>query len=183
MRKILALGLTLVVSSFFLYSCDDWEDETYQPGGTSGGNDENVEIVGTWKLTSLEFDEPFDINGDGESNKDLLIETGCYQNELMVFNEDFTGLVISNDYATIEANLEVGNNNEVIYAFECEVEIDQSSLIWTQEEENVQITLENDTFEAALSGNQLVFVIEDGFYIGGTDEMLYNITFTYTKEE
>lgn len=182
MRKILALSLTVAFSSFLIQSCEPWEDEIYQPSDPIGGGDENAEIEGTWKLTSLEFDEPFDINGDGEANKDLLIETGCYQNELMVFNEDFTGSVISNDYAVIEVNVEVGGNDEVTYAFECEEDHEESSIIWNQEEDIVQITWEGEMFEATLSGDKLIFTIEEGFYISGADEETQNITFTYTKQ-
>src|SRR5690625_20041 len=184
MRKLMVLGLTVVFSSFFIQSCDLWEDETYHPTDPSGGgNEDYVEVIGTWKVTSLEFDEPFDINGDGEANKDLLIETGCYQNELMVFNEDFTGSIISNDYAAIEVNVEVGGNDEVSYAFECEEDSDESSIVWTQEENTVLITLEEEIFEATLSGDKLIFTIEEGFYISGADEEMLNITFTYTKQE
>ena len=101
----------------------------------------------------------------------------------MVFNEDFTGSIISNDYAAIEVNIEVGGNDEVSYAFECEEDSDESSIVWTQEENTVLITLEEEIFEATLSGDKLIFTIEEGFYISGADEEMLNITFTYTKQE
>src|SRR5690625_7491237 len=45
-------------------------------------------------MNSYKIDEHIDFNGDGEAHPDLIIETGCFKNNFLILNEDFTGMVI-----------------------------------------------------------------------------------------
>lgn len=174
MQKIIGLGIAVLFSGFVLNSCDPWEDETYHEEDIL---EEEIQLPGTWKLHSLLLGESYDFNGDGEVHSDLMLETGCYQNELLTFNPDFTGLVISNSYADISG--EEGN-----YEVECIEETEEDSFIWVQTANTVAITLNGDVLNAVLENNTLTFVIPEGFSASdwqGNMTLLQDITFIYKK--
>lgn len=175
MKKFLGLSVILLTSSLLLNSCEAWEDESYHPEGT----DDEVELTGTWKLTELKLENAYDFNGDGTANADLLVETGCYQNELLEFNLDNTGISTSNSYANIIIDGET-------FSVECIEETEETAFEWEQVQDTVTITIDGQDLPAVLAGNKLKFTVPDGFYAGsgeGDEEITEDFMFTYTKEE
>lgn len=176
MKNFLRPSVFFVISLFLVTSCDPWEDESYHPGGDS---DENVIIPGGWKLTELNLDEPYDFNQDGTANKNLMIETNCYNNELISFLPNNTGVITSNSYAQITADSESID-------VECIEELDETNFTWSQTQNTVSIIAGGQTLTATLSGNKLTYIIPEGFYTGETGEggveILQDITFIYTKQ-
>ena len=174
MRKF-AIGIFAVFATITLSSCDPWEDDSYHEGTTSG---EEVEITGNWKLISIKMGDGFDFNGDGTISNDLMVETNCYQNELMTFNEDLTGISTSNSYADVIVN-------GTTYITECVPEIEETPFTWTQNQNNISITIDTQVIPAILAGNTLTFVIPEGFEASdgqpGGYTITQDITMTYQK--
>lgn len=173
MRKFIGLASLVIIGSFTLNSCDPWEDETYH------GPENEIEVSGTWKLTALQLTEAVDFNGDGTASTDLMAETNCYQNELIVFNADFTGKGISNSYAEIEIV-------DPTYTVNCVQEVEESPMTWEQPNASlVKITAEGVVVEAALSGDQLQYTIANvplASSADGQTQITQNLIYTYTKQ-
>ncbi len=174
MKKI-AFGLLVFAVSFGIYSCDPWEDDSYHEGTTP---DEEVEIPGNWKLTSITLQEAFDFNGDGTASTDLMAETNCYQNELMAFNADFTGISTSNSYANVIVNGDT-------YITECIPEMEETTFVWAQTQNTVVLTIDTQNINATLNGDVLAFTIPEGFTASDGQPGGYTITqdiiMTYQK--
>ncbi len=174
MKKILQLSAYLIACTLIFTSCDPWEDESYHPDLT-----DDVIIPGVWKLTELNLEEPYDFNEDGAPNSNLMTETNCYQNELMSFLPNNTGVATSNSYASITIEGED-------FSIECIEEVEETPFNWIQTQNTIAITIDGQTFNATLTGNKLSFVIPEGFYAGNTEEggveILQDITFIYTKQ-
>lgn len=170
MRKIIyALAVGFV--GLGLNSCDAWEDESYHESSS-------VILPGVWKLTELNLETPYDFNGDGTSNTNLMVETNCYQNELMSFLPNNNGIISSTSYAFVSID---GEN----FSVECIEETEDTSFEWSQEENNVSILIGEATMVGTLNGNKLTYVIPEGFYASneeGSVEILQDITFVYTKQ-
>ncbi len=174
MKKTFIFSLSILFSCFVLNSCDPWEDDSYHE--STGA----VELTGTWKLTTLNLTIPYDFNGDGTENTDLMVETNCYQNELMDFADDGTGISTSNSYADITIE---GEN----FTTECIEETEETPFTWIQDQNNITITVDGQTLNAIFIGNTLAFTIPEGFFASdgeeGGVEILQDIIFTYTKVE
>ncbi len=171
----------------------------------------NVGIIGIWKLSTLESTNPYDINGDGRASTDLLteydiIEDGiliydCFDNdcfdddycsdnncnyELIIFNDDNTGTIISNSTVEVSADLEIGTTDTYIWTSTCFGETSSSPFTWTLIDNTVTIIegLESTTY--TLDGNKLSFLLTDGFEIlsGTTSDVviLEDLTIKYTKQ-
>lgn len=180
MRKLMVLGLTVVFSSFFIQSCDPWEDETYHPTDPiGGGNEDNAEVVGTWKMTSYELDEPIDINGDGEAHPDLLIETGCFKNNFMILNEDFTGMVIYSETIYF-----ITADDGSIVSYDCLELQDETPFIWTIEDNLITTTFSDSDLQFTLQVDGQKLTTND-YTIPDLDmgELTWHGTITYTKQE
>lgn len=69
------------------------------------------ELLGTWKLTKMETEEPADLNGDNVKNNNLLLETDCFDVMSITFNDDKT-------FSSVNArmNFKAGASND---QFEC----------------------------------------------------------------
>lgn len=171
MGNKLILAFTIIISSLSLNSCEAWEDESYHPGGEHG---EDVIVPGNWKLTELNLEEPFDFNQDGTVNTNLMTETNCYQNELMSFLPNNTGISTSNSYANITVD---GEN----FTVECVEETEETPFTWSQTQNAFSIVVDGQTLPATLVGNKITFTIPEGFMTGGM-EVLQDITFIYTKQ-
>ena len=172
MKKI-AFALTLL-SAFCLISCDPWEDDSYHDGTTPG---EEVEVPGNWKLMSITLEEAIDLNGDGTASNDLMVETNCYQNELLAFNEDFTGVATSNSYADIT----IANET---YTIDCVQEVEETPFTWAQTQNTVTFTMDTGSFNATLVENTLSFLIPEGFSVSdeeGNVTVSQNIVMVYQK--
>ncbi|MET3731451.1 hypothetical protein [Moheibacter stercoris] len=173
MKKSIILGLALVSGSFLLNSCDPWEDDSYQEetGLTS--------LVGNWKLTAMTIAEPYDINGDGNSTTDFMAETACYQNELLAFSPNQTGISTSNSYANLTLT------DEGITS-ECFEEIETTPFTWVQNLNTVTMTSEGASFNATLTENTLTFTVTNGFVASEDEEngetIEKDLTFVYTKQ-
>lgn len=171
MKNKLIFAFTIIIASLGLNSCEAWEDESYHPGGDS---DEEVIIPGNWKLTELNLEEPFDFNQDGTASINLMTETNCYQNELMSFLPNNTGISTSNSYA----NITVDDEN---FTVECIEETEETPFTWSQTETSFSIVVDGNTLPAILAGNKITFTIPEGF-MAGSVETLQDITFIYTKQ-
>ncbi|NLN33456.1 MAG: hypothetical protein GX159_07660 [Flavobacteriaceae bacterium] len=166
----------LILSGMALMSCEPWEDETYHDIDLPV--EEESSIPGTWKLTDLRLEEAYDFNGDGNSSNSLMSETGCYQNELMEFAADFSGIATSNSYA----HFFIDNES---FSFECIEEFEETTFSWNQTGNSVNITVDGVPLVATLSGNTLTYIIPEGFFVGddeGGVQLLQDMTFVYTKQ-
>jgi len=91
MKKSLIIATALLG----LVACtNDEEIYQYTP-------DPAEKFFGKWQLISMEGQTEFDFNGDGELNRDLMIETNCYQDEFMEIFVNYLGKFTSNSYADI----------------------------------------------------------------------------------
>lgn len=173
MKKSIILGLALISGSFLLNSCDTWEDDTYheETGLT--------QLTGTWKLTSLTIAEAYDINGDGNATTDFMAETNCYQNELMAFSPNQTGIITSNSYANLTLT-------DTVITSECIEEVDITPITWVQNTNTITITSEGESYNASLNENTLTFTITNGFMVMEEDEngetIEKDLIFVYTKQ-
>ncbi len=143
-------------------------------------------VEGTFRLSSLTTETSFDLDGDGDSSTNLLEETGCLQNETLVFLAGNTGSAISTTFLDVFVDVDgEGNISQVV---DCVPEDFTTNFTWTQNGSVVSF-LDEDGFsvDATLSGDELVFVLGDGFeleVIDGVDtaELLETVTFVYTRQ-
>lgn len=175
MKKIV-LGLAVLLSGFSLTSCEPWEDDSNNPDTTPT---EEITLEGTWKLTALNLEEAYDFNGDGTSSTSLMSETNCYQNELMEFMTDYTGIATSNSYANVSIDGET-------FSVECIEEVEETTFVWNQTGNSVTLNVGGANIVATKTDNKLTYVIPEGFYASdmgeGGVEILQDITFVYTKQ-
>lgn len=169
--------MAVLIAGLGLNSCEPWEDETYHE--STPPEEEEVILPGIWKLTELNLEEPFDFNGDGTSSTSLMTESNCYQNELMAFLPDFSGIATSNSYANITIEGET-------FTVECIEEVEETSFNWAQTGNTVTVTIDGVNFTATQTGNTLTYVIPEGFFTSdgeeGGVEILQDMTFVYTKQ-
>lgn len=172
--KILALLLVSVIT----FSCSSDDD-----GNT------NSTPEGTWKMTAFLAETAFDLNGDGSASNDIIIETGCYQNETFVLNADNTGINISTSFADIYLELVVGTTDEYEYIIDCLEYNDTFSFNWSLDGSTISLNEEGESSYAVgtLSGNTITFVIPDGYYNeveenGTIVEVNEDLTIIYTKQ-
>lgn len=173
MKKSLFLGLALLSGSLIMNSCDPWEDDSYHEETGI------IQLAGTWKLTAMIIAEPYDINGDGNATTDFLTETACYQNEIMAFSPNQTGVNTSNSYALLSLT-----EDEI--TSECFEEVETTPFTWVQNTNTVTVTMDGDSFNATLAENTLTFTIVNGFMVMEEDEngetIEKDLTFVYTKQ-
>ena len=157
----------LALASVFFISCSD--------DGTN-----NVSIDGTWKLTKIIVADVHatDMNEDGITSTDFMVETGCYNNSTLEFGENNTAVFKSEDVHN-DCNFTTPDN--VTY------EVNGSNVTFYH-----QITEEGSlctTFKK--SGNKLTATLSDHmfpYYIptdgeGGEYYTLFlGATFVYTKQ-
>ncbi len=142
----------------------------------------------TYLLTSFVTETSFDLDGDGNSSNDLLIETGCLQNNRLVFSTDTTVTAINETFLDIYVSEDASGN--LIQLVECEVDNESIALTFTQNGNAVSIVDEEETLVGVVSGNTIVFTLNEGF-VGeflnddgseGTFELEENIILTYTRQ-
>lgn len=171
MKKTILLATALIFGSLSFQSCDEWEDESYHPGGTT------TELVGTWKLTEIKLAQAVDYNGDGVSSTDLMAETNCYQNELLEFFENNNGKVTSNSYADISMDA------QGVYTIECVQELEISDFTWAATQGNYTMIYEDELISFTIIGDKITFVVIDGLFVQTEDDFIpFDLTFTYTKQ-
>jgi len=52
--------------------------------------DEPTHLVGEWQLSSYDIGIPVNINSDARTNKDLLLESNCPNNEILKIEKNYT---------------------------------------------------------------------------------------------
>lgn len=169
-------GLLIVAIAMTACSSDD------------DSSDAGASVEGNWKMTALNTENPYDLNGDGTASRNLMLETGCYQNELMLFSADGSGKITSNSYAEINFDLVVGTTNEYEYSIECVSETEIDLFTYTQNGDQIKLTVDGSLVTGTLSNNTLTYVVPGGFFIevegsdSGTITVMEDLTFVYTKQ-
>ena len=155
---------------------------------TNDDGDTSVGLEGTWLMTSFDVGEAYDLNGDGTANSDVIVETGCYQNETLDFNVDGTGVSTNRSFVDIQVTIVTGTTDEVTYSVECIDELFTQAFTWGQTGSTVLITIDGFFITASLDGDTLTFTIPAGFSIdipdgnGGLITLDQNVTMVYTKQ-
>lgn len=157
MRKII-LGL-MMLNALVFTSCTNNEDD----------NNPDESIVGTWKLTGWNITQGFDLNQDGTISNNILEEIDCLNNETLVFNAD--GSLISNNtsYLDIQILLITGTTDEYIFDIDCGEDIDSYALSYTQNGNTIIVNDDGEIMIGVISGNKLIFTIEDGVPVYADD--------------
>lgn len=169
-------GLLLVAITITACSSDD-----------DSGNDTTT-LEGTWKMTTFNTENAYDLNNDGTASKSVMNETNCYQNETLVFNADgATGTAVNTSYAEIELTLVAGTADEYEYTVTCVSEDDSTPFAYIQNGNDVTLIVAGENQTATLSGNTLTYVFQDGFFVevdnnGTTTTVTEDITFVFTKQ-
>ncbi|TXE20018.1 hypothetical protein ES692_01800 [Psychroserpens burtonensis] len=176
--KKLFLSLFVLTGLVLTTACSSDDD--------GGNGNTNADVAGTWKLTSLLTQSSLDINNDGNSSNDLLVESDCYLDDSLVFGASGIGSIISNSFLEVEAELVVGTTDEFTYSINCFIEEDIYAMTYTVSGNTVTIVDEDMfTVVGTVSGNTFNFVIPEGYEIVDEDfEVVLeeDLTFTYTKQ-
>lgn len=99
MKKIIPNSILFLFFALFLISCSG-EDI-----GNIGSEDYNAkmldvfiydsELVGEWEVDAMITDREIDLNADGVSNYDLLMESSCFEKMVYTFKGDKTFTIIN----------------------------------------------------------------------------------------
>lgn len=99
MKKSITNSIIVVFFSLFIISCagDDLEEIQSAEYNAQLANTfiYDSDLVGEWKIGSMITDLNVDLNGDGELNKDLLLESKCFDNMIYTFKGDKTFTIIN----------------------------------------------------------------------------------------
>ena len=147
-----------------------------------------VTLVGTWKLTAWKSANAYDLNGDGTTNTNLLNEFDCYHNELIIFDDDRTGIMKNSSSTNVIATLVTGTENTYTYAITCIQEQDNSFFNWSRPNENtIAISESDETYNLNLNGNKISFLVDE--FVVATDDsttsypvIIEDLIFVYTKQ-
>lgn len=134
----------LLTASILLVSCSDDDNET-------------PSIQGTWKLTAFTVSEPVDFNNDGIGTTNLMTESNCYDNSSIFLAPGNVASVVLQE-SEVELILVSGTTNEYEYTSNC-FDGDLLVGIWSQSNNNVTITIDNDPLTLTVSGNTMSVVI------------------------
>lgn len=171
MKKI----LIAVCSILTLSACTN-DEELYVPDPIEVG------IEGTWKLTSILVETPVDLNGDGTSSNDFIVESDCYTNETLVFNPDMTGLNVSTSYLSLTVNVDFPTDATI--TSECILEDETVNFTWTQNGNNIVFTDETGSYPGTLANNKLTITIPNGQIYFDNElnvVLMEDLTLVYTK--
>jgi len=172
--------LFIIAGLLSLAACSN--DEGLFDPNAGGENPSGIE--GTWKLTSMTVETPVDIDGDGESGTDLMVETNCYQNETLVFNADLTGQQFSTSYLSL--SIEGSFPDDVTFTTECVEEEETTDFAWLQNENQITLMLaEMEPQNATLEGDTLTITIPNGqIYMDDEFNVVLeeDLTMVYTKQ-
>lgn len=148
---------TILIASIllgFVACTSDEEIYVYEP-------DPREMILGKWKLSSMEGQTAFDFNGDGQENKDLMIETNCYQDEFMEFFLNNTGKIISNSYAEITVFPDFPTSNPS--SIECVEEFEVTNFDYTITGNQISfIDADSTVYAGTLNANEIVITLPQG---------------------
>ncbi len=149
----------------------------------SDDDNEDVSIVGTWKLTAWEVADGLDINNDGTASVNILDEIECANNETLIFESN--GVVASNKTFNpdIGIALKQGTTNNYTFNITC----DEQGVIGfaTSYSQSMDTVIFNNN-ESTIIGNQLFRVIKESIKIYNEDftEVVAtkSLTLVYTKQ-
>lgn len=129
--------------------------------------DSNVEsVVGTWELTTWTVNIPIDLNNDTVTSTNLLDESVCENNELLIFETN--GTVFSNNTFNPSVIVSQLNATPDAYVFDVQCDLDGSiGLAETFSQNENNIMLFNTT--AVIVGNQLTVTFQDAVDIYNED--------------
>jgi hypothetical protein len=152
MKKVLLFAL----AAGMLASCSN-DDENTISGGNNSGN-----LAGTWKMTGFTVSTPVDLNGDGTAGNDVIAETGCYDNSVMIFSSNGSVSVKSQESGY---NVETGEMT-------CD-RLPTQNGNYTVQADVINITVAGETFAFTRTGNTLT----------GTDDSAFGqATMVFTKQ-
>ena len=161
---------------------------TFSCGSDDDGDSGTISINGTWKMTGFLSENAYDLNGDGTASNNVIVETGCYQNELIIINDDGTASVIENSYLDIILELVIGTTDQYTYTFNCVTDSSTILLEWEQDGTTISFYDGNDVVaEATLSNNTIIFVLPDAYDVeveenGVIVTVTEDLTYIYTKQ-
>lgn len=165
----------LTFSCLALLSCSSDDESSSSTAG----------LVGTWKLTAFTTDEPVDFNLDGVLSTNYITESGCYDNSTMVLASGNVATVTLQE-ADIDFVLDFENPENSTFEFICN---DGTPLAgtWSQNNNNVTVTIDNEPVTFTLNGNTLTAVLEDFVEteVDNGEEIIYEFTgatLVFTKQ-
>lgn len=125
-----------------------------------------VTVIGTWELTTWTVNIPVDLNNDTVKSTNLLDESVCENNELLIFETN--GTVLSNNTFNPSVVISQLNSNRDVYLFDVQCDLDGSiGLAGTFSQNENNIMLFNTT--AVIVGNQLTVTFQDAVDIYNED--------------
>lgn len=176
--KNVKVYLFALIGVFLITSCTNNDDNT----------NFSLDVAGEWRLTSIESINSFDFNNDGQHTNNLMLETNCYFNEIMVFNPDNTAILKATSRTEIIAMLIPGTIDKYAYATGCINEENLISFNWGVDGNNIIIinNLDAKTEVLPVNNNQFSFVSDDFLIVKKSNEDIIlieeDVKFTYTKE-
>jgi hypothetical protein len=184
-----SLKVLVFLITILFVSCEDEPLEGFdfvaESSSGNSGNGTNATIEGLWKMTAWNVDVPQDLDLNGTASTNLLNEMDCYNNETVTFNSDFTGVSMTTSYADIELNLVSGTTNQFEYSITCVPNVSSTDLIWTLVGNTLATTTAGVINNFTLNGNELSFVIPEGFTVVSDDNsqtIIQDLTIVYTKQ-
>uniref|UniRef100_UPI004049AADA lipocalin family protein n=1 Tax=Flavobacterium sp. TaxID=239 RepID=UPI004049AADA len=139
----------LTFSCLALLSCSS--DDESSNSGTS--------LTGTWKLTAFTTDTAVDFNLDGVTSTNYITESGCYDNSTMVLAANNVATVTLQE-ADIDFVFDFENPENSTFEFICNDGTAQAGT-WSQNNNNVTVTVDDEPVVFTLNGNTLTAVLED----------------------
>ncbi|WP_299442397.1 lipocalin family protein [uncultured Aquimarina sp.] len=149
----------IIVLIVFTFGCKN-DDE-------SDNQNNEISIIGNWKLIDWYDDTPKDINNDGEESTDLFSQwNGCRKQSTLILSNDNTGKIVYNG----------GNNNP-----KCPPGFDTDDFFpthpWTFDELNQTFTLMaydySDSYEIIELSSEILILKGSGFFTCCDSEISY----------
>lgn len=175
----------MLLAVVMMASCNDEPIDPALLDAINNPNDQNnpIPVTGTYVMTAFNTSVPVDLNNDGVSNNNHMLETNCYNNSFLVLNNNNTftatgkGVEIETDSAT---------NTTTIACYDDGV----TAGTWTLSGNNVSFNyvFDGETFSDTFvrSGNTLTYTIQGGEVVGTANgQPVYlttNIEIIYTKQ-
>ncbi len=99
MKKIILNSIFVLFYSIFLISCSGEDLENVKSSDYKAKMLDvfiyDSELVGEWKVKSIIADRDIDLDGDGEYNNDLFLESSCFEEMIYTFKGDKTFTIVN----------------------------------------------------------------------------------------
>lgn len=172
MKKFTSI-LSLLIAYVLLVSCTK-NDEVYEPS-----------ISGVWKLTAWNVSSPLDLNNDGVSNSNLLLEFGCLNDSEIIFKDSWNATI----FYSSDVSFHVERENEgLFFMISCSLDNESGPVqsTYVQEENDVILNNNGELSHFTLSENTLSRVVPNGFVASDaqTQEIVVSqdVTYIFTKQ-